>query len=135
MSEYSDVVVIADQIQNDLRPVTFELLGAGSNLAKKLGVSVKAIVMGSNLDDIPQRLIHNGADEVFVVDKPELADYTTLTYRRAAIAVLDSLDRPPHIVLCGATTIGARPGPQDRRLLRDRADRRLYRAGYRRIYT
>ena len=112
MSEYSDVVVIADQIQNDLRPITFELLGAGSDLAKKLGVSLKAVVMGHNLGDIPQTLIHNGADEVYVVDKPELTDYTTLPYRRASIAVIDSMERMPHIILCGATTIGRDLAPR-----------------------
>ncbi len=112
MSDYADVVVIADQIKNDLRPITFELLGAARWLAEKLGVKVRAIVMGNKLGDIPQTLIHYGADEVYVVDQPELEDYTTLTYRRAALAVLESFDRPPHIVLCGATTTGRDLAPR-----------------------
>jgi len=112
MSQYQDIVVIADQIQNDLRPITFELLGAAQELAGKLGVRVRAIVMGHNLGDIPQTLIHNGADTVYVVDQPELAEYTTLTYRRAAISVLESFDAPPHIALCGATTLGRDLAPR-----------------------
>lgn len=112
MSQFGDVVVIADQIQNDIRPVTFELLGAADDLAKKLDTKVSAIVMGHNLGDIPQTLIHNGADEVYVVDKPELAEYTTLPYRRAAIATIESMPRTPHIVLCGATTIGRDLAPR-----------------------
>ncbi len=105
-------MVIADQLQNDLQPITFELLGAASELAEKLGVKVQAMVMGHDLGDIPQTLIHNGADEVFVVDEPELADYTTLPYRRAVITVLERFDRPPHIILCGATTIGRDLAPR-----------------------
>lgn len=112
MSGYADVVVIADQLQGDLQPISLELLGAARTLADKLGVKVQAIALGSGLDDIPQTLIHNGADGVYVVDQPELAEYTTLTYRRAAIAVLESMSRPPHIVLCGATTIGRDLAPR-----------------------
>jgi len=112
VSQYGDIVVIADQIQNDLRPISFELLGAAHELAGKLGVKVRAIVMGHNLGSIPQELIHNGADEVYVVDQPELAEYTTLTYRRAAISVIESMERPPHIALCGATTLGRDLAPR-----------------------
>ncbi|MDH5478312.1 MAG: electron transfer flavoprotein subunit alpha/FixB family protein [Nitrospinota bacterium] len=112
MSQYEDIVVIADQIQNDLRPITFELLGAAQTLAAKLNVKVRAIVMGHNLGSIPQELIHNGADSVYVVDQPELAEYTTLTYRRAAISVIESFPRPPHIAICGATTLGRDLAPR-----------------------
>jgi len=112
VTECGDVAVIADQIQNDLRPVTFELLGAANDLAEKLGVKVMAIVMGHELGEIPQTLIHNGADKVYVVDQPELKEYSTLPYRRAAIEVLELFDRPPHIVLCGATTLGRDLAPR-----------------------
>ena len=112
MTDCADVTIIADQIKNDLRPITFELLGAATTLAEKLGVRVQAMVFGHNLGDIPQTLIHYGADEVFVVDQPELEEYTTLTYRRAAITVLESMPRPPHILLCGATTLGRDLAPR-----------------------
>ncbi|MBI4666265.1 MAG: electron transfer flavoprotein subunit alpha/FixB family protein [Nitrospinae bacterium] len=112
MSNLADVLVIADQLQGDLQPIALELLGAARGLAEKLGVKVQALVMGHELGDIPQRLIWNGADEVFVVDQPELKEYTTLTYRRATISVLEGMSRPPHIVLCGATTIGRDLAPR-----------------------
>ncbi|MGK7344980.1 MAG: electron transfer flavoprotein subunit alpha/FixB family protein [Candidatus Nitrospinota bacterium M3_3B_026] len=112
MSDYGDVAVIADQIKNDLRPVTFELLGAATELAGKLGVKVKALVFGHNLGDIPKTLIHYGADEVIVADQPELAEYSTLPYRKAALAALKSMDRTPHILLCGATTLGRDLAPR-----------------------
>jgi len=112
MSQYADVMVIVDQLQGDLQNIALELLGAARELAGKLGVKVQALAIGHKLGDMPQRLIWNGADEVFVVDQPETAEYTTLTYRRAVITVLDSLPRPPHIVLCGATTIGRDLAPR-----------------------
>ncbi|VAX20390.1 Electron transfer flavoprotein, alpha subunit [hydrothermal vent metagenome] len=112
MSDYADVLIVADQIQGELRPITFELLGAAHELAGKLDVKVQAIVMGSELGDMPQVIIHNGADEVFVVDEPELKEYTTLTYRKAVIATLEQMPRPPHIALFGATTIGRDLAPR-----------------------
>ncbi len=112
MNQIADVLVIAEQIQTDLQSISLELLGAARQLAGKLGVGVQAIIMGHNIGDIPQTLIHSGADEVFVVDQPELAEYTTLTYRRALITVLESLPRTPHIILCGATTIGRDLAPR-----------------------
>ena len=112
MSGKPGVLVIVDQLQGDLRPIALELLGAARELAGKLGVEVQALVMGHKLGDMPQRLVWNGADEVIVVDQPELAEYTTLTYRKAAISVIDSMPKPPHIVLCGATTIGRDLAPR-----------------------
>jgi electron transfer flavoprotein alpha subunit len=112
VSKYQNVMVFADQLQNDLQPISFELLGAARDLAKKLGVKVQAVTMGHQLGDIPQTLVEYGADEVFVVDEPELAEYTTLTYRRAVIAVLSSMAAPPHIILSGATTIGRDLAPR-----------------------
>ena len=112
MNNFENVFVIADQIQNDLRPVSMELLGAAKELAEKLGVKVQALVMGHNLKDIPQILIERGADEVYIVDQPELKEYTTLTYRRAAISVLNSFEKPPPTVLCGVTTLVRDPVPE-----------------------
>ncbi len=112
MSKYQDVMVFADQLQGDLQPITFELLGAARELAGKLGVKVQAVVAGHEIDTLPQILIEYGADEVFVVDKPELKEYANLPYRRAMIAVLESLPQPPHIILSGATTVGRDLAPR-----------------------
>jgi electron transfer flavoprotein alpha subunit len=68
--------------------------------------------MGHEVGHIPEVLIHNGADEVFIVDQPELKEYSTLTYRRAAITILESFAKPPHIILCGATTLGRDLAPR-----------------------
>ncbi|MFW2331196.1 MAG: electron transfer flavoprotein subunit alpha/FixB family protein [Nitrospinota bacterium] len=112
MSKYANVMIIVDQLQSDMQPVTFELLGAAAELAKKLNVGVEAIAVGHDLGDIPQTLIEHGASTVYLVDQPEFADYATLPYRKAVLTVLKSLDRPPHIVLLGATTIGRDLAPR-----------------------
>ena len=107
-----NVLVIAEQIQGELQPVTLELIGAATLLSGKLGTRVLCVVMGHNLGDIPQRLVQAGADEVYVADHPELALYRTLPYRRVVIDLLDSMPEQPHIALLGSTTTGRDLAPR-----------------------
>jgi electron transfer flavoprotein alpha subunit len=107
-----EVMVVAEHILGDLQPVTLELLGAGRLLADKLGSRLTTVVMGNNLEEIPQRLVQHGADKVYVADHPDLTTYRTLTYRRVVTDLLDTLPVPPHIVLLGSTTTGRDLAPR-----------------------
>ena len=112
MSNPNNVVVVAEQLQGDLQQITQELLGAARGLAEKLNTGVSCFLIGHNIMPLAEKLIHYGADEVIVVDDPQLKEYTTLTYRRAVIAILEHLKTPPPIVLMGATTIGRDLAPR-----------------------
>ena len=107
-----NVLVIAEQIMGELQPVTIELLGAATLLAGKLGTKVLCIVMGHKLGEIPQKMIHYGADVVYVADHPELELYRTLPYRRVLIDMLEALPEPPHVALLGSTTTGRDLAPR-----------------------
>lgn len=107
-----NVLVVAEQIQGELQPVTLELLGAATMLAGKLGTKVLCAVMGHKLGDIPQKLVHYGADFVYVADHPDLEEYRTLPYRRVLIDILESMPEPPHIALLGSTTTGRDLAPR-----------------------
>lgn len=111
-SPKGDVLVIAEQIQGELQPVTLELLGAGRILADKMDRHLVAIALGHDLKDIPKKLIEYGADKVYVVDHPELKNYRTLPYRRAVCNFLESLPEPPHTTLLGSTTTGRDLAPR-----------------------
>ncbi|MBU6453638.1 MAG: electron transfer flavoprotein subunit alpha/FixB family protein [Cyanobacteria bacterium REEB67] len=107
-----DVLVIAEQILGELQPVTLELLGAGRILADKMEKNLKCLVIGHNLGDIPQKLIEYGADEVYVAQDEQLANYRTLPYRRVVVDFLESLPEPPHTCLLGSTTTGRDLAPR-----------------------
>ena len=49
-----EVIVIAEQSNGEVRPVTIELLGAGRDLANKLGGALSCVLLGYKLGDIPQ---------------------------------------------------------------------------------
>jgi electron transfer flavoprotein alpha subunit len=107
-----NVLVIAEQIMGELQPVTLELLGAATLLTEKLGTEVLCVLLGHNLGDMPQKLIHYGADRVYVADHPELHMYRTLPYRRVICDFLEWLPEPPHVALLGSTTTGRDLAPR-----------------------
>ncbi len=107
-----NVLVVAEHIMGELQPVTLELLGAATLLTQKLETQVLCIVLGHNLGDMPQKLIHHGAHKVYVADHPELHMYRTLPYRRVICDFLESLPEPPHVALLGSTTTGRDLAPR-----------------------
>src|SRR3989338_5170405 len=107
-----EVIVIAEQLNNDVRPVTVELLGAGRDLANKLGGKLSCVLLGYELKSLPEKLISYGADIVFVADDPVLKNYQTLPYRRVIVDFLSGFPLPPHIVLLGSTTTGRDLAPR-----------------------
>lgn len=107
-----EVIVIGEQVNGDIKPVTIELLGAGRDLANKLGGILSCTLLGHKLGDLPKKLISYGADVVYVADDPVLKDYQTLTYRRVLVDFLSSFPVPPHIVLLGSTTTGRDLAPR-----------------------
>lgn len=107
-----EVIVIAEHFKGEVQPVTLELLGAGRDLANKLGGQLSAILMGHQVDEAAKTLVAYGADIVYKADHPELEYYRTLPYRRVACSVIGSFDLPPHIVLLGSTTTGRDLAPR-----------------------
>ena len=104
LGAYKNVWVFAEQREREIQPVTYELLGEGRKLADELGMSLCAVLLGSDMDEQVQELISRGAEKVYLVDRPELAHFQDEPYA----AVLVDLVRKyqPNILLCGATTVG-----------------------------
>ena len=109
LEEYKGVFVFAQQVDNVLDGVAFELLGKGKDLAKDLGTDVTAVLIGSGVKGLADQLAEYGADKVIVVDDPELKDYRTEPYAHALASVINEFK--PEIMLVGATAIGRDLGP------------------------
>ena len=78
-----NVYVFAEQREGVIQPVALELIGKARDLADVLGDKVVAIFAGHNIADQANELIAYGADDVIVVDAPELKDYVTEQYTQA----------------------------------------------------
>ncbi len=109
LEEYKGVFVFAQQVDNVLDGVAFELLGKGKDLAKDLNTEVTAVLIGSGIKGLADQLAEYGADKVIVVDDPELETYRTEPYAHALASVINQYK--PEIVLVGATAIGRDLGP------------------------
>ena len=72
LTQYKDVWVFAEQKDNVVQSVTFELLGKGRELANKLGVNLCAVYLGQRLNDQLEQLFWRGADVVYVVESAKL---------------------------------------------------------------
>ena len=108
--EYKGVYVYAQQVDNKLGSIAFELIGKAKDLAADLNTFVAAILVGSNVKSLADELAEYGADKVIVIDDPELKEYRTEPYTHAFASVIKEFK--PEIVLIGATAIGRDLGPK-----------------------
>ncbi len=109
LEEYKGVYVFAQQVDNVISGIAYELLGKGKELAAALGTEVTAVLIGSGVKDLADSLAEYGADKVILVDDPELKEYRTEPYAHALASVINQYK--PEIVLVGATAIGRDLGP------------------------
>ncbi len=109
VEECKGVFVFAQQVDNVLSGISFELIGKAKDLAAPLNAEVSAVLIGSGVKDLADQLAEYGADRVIVVDDPELKDYRTEPYAHALSEVI--LKYKPEIMLVGATAIGRDLGP------------------------
>jgi electron transfer flavoprotein alpha subunit len=103
-SDHQGVWVFAEQKKGRVQSVSFELIGKARELADKLGTTVGAVLLGHNLDMAAQELVCAGADTVYVVDAPQLANFLDEAYSKVFIKLIQKFK--PEVVLSGATIIG-----------------------------
>lgn len=108
--EYSDVLVFAEQLEGEIHPVTYELMGKGRELANKIDQELHVVLLGHDLTDQTDEILAHGADKVYVYDQEPLHHFNVEAY---AAAIEDCVKRTsPTIILIGATSIGRSLAPR-----------------------
>lgn len=102
--QYKDIWVIAEQRGGDVKPVTFELLGAARELATARQSRVCCVLIGHNVKQKANLCFQRQADVVLAVDDPQLADFADDTYANVLVDLIEAYK--PEVVLCGATSRG-----------------------------
>ena len=110
MEQYKGVFIYAQQVDGEISPIAFELLGKAKDLAADLDTNVTAVLLGSGVKGLADQLAEYGADRVIVVDSPVLETYRTEPYTQALAAVIN--EYKPEIMLVGAPAIGRDLGPR-----------------------
>lgn len=104
VKDYKGVWVFIEQKNGKIQSVSYELLGKAYELAKKLHCEVSGILIGNKLDDQLDELIWRGADNIYLVEAPEIANFQDEPYTYILVELIKKYK--PEIVLCGATAIG-----------------------------
>lgn len=104
LSAYKDIWVFCEQKRGVIQTISFELLGEGGKLAKKLDGKLCAVLLGDNIESRVDELSWRGADKVYLVDSPQLKNYQDDPYTKVLVELIK--EYKPEVVLCGATTIG-----------------------------
>lgn len=104
LKEYQGVWVFAEQHRGKVQEVAYELLATGRRLAGDRNCELAAVVLGHGISGTAAHLIAAGADKVYIVDQPELAQYDANVYTDALHQLIAKYK--PEVVLAGATAIG-----------------------------
>src|SRR5208337_461075 len=86
LKSYKHVWTFVEQERGQVHPVSWELMGAGRQLADKLGVELGAVVLGAP-GEATQALVREafcyGADVAYVIADDLLTDYRNESYTKA----------------------------------------------------
>lgn len=99
-----EVWVVAEHHDGVIHPATFELVGKARDLAGSVETKVGVVIAGHNLQSMAGELIAGGADNVYVIDDPLLAEFDPIAHRKV---IADAVSKYwPQIVLYAATPQG-----------------------------
>lgn len=107
---WKGICVYVDHLAGKIHRVTYELLGKAAELSKVTAQPVYALVIGSDLGDNVNELLHYGVDKVFVYDNPCFKDFKIEPYTAAFCDFIDKIK--PSSILIGATNIGRLLAPR-----------------------
>jgi len=108
--DYKGLMVFAEQREGKIHPVSYELLGKGTEIAQQLGIEVSAVLLGSGMGDEINELFYYGAEKVYYLDNPKFADFDLLNYKHNICRLVD--DVKPETLLVGATHLGRSLAPR-----------------------
>ncbi|MBC9785599.1 electron transfer flavoprotein subunit alpha/FixB family protein [Heliobacterium chlorum] len=98
------VWVYIEQLQGEVAPVSWELMGVGRQLADKLNCPLSGVLLGHDIQPLTELAFQYGADTLYAIDDPMLEPYTNECHSIALVQLCQA--HHPEILLIGATTTG-----------------------------
>ncbi len=105
-----EVWVFAEQHSGRLEDAPLELMSRARRLADILNVQMAAVLPGDNVKTLASKLIHCGADKVYLTEHPLLERYQANSYAKVISRLIHK--HKPQIVLYGATATGRDLAPR-----------------------
>ncbi len=110
VNKKGDVWVFVESLGSKVEDTSLELVGKARELADELGVQVGAVVLGSEIAGLDERLICCGGDKVYMCQDPLLAHYQVSSYSKVLCDIANEYN--PSIILFGATSVGRDLAPR-----------------------
>ncbi len=102
--------VIAESSQNQLQPVTLELISIARTLADQLNVPTSVVLMGRDTQHALAQLKSSPADHIFLLEDARIRDGSIL--QQSAVLAPVITEYRPEIILIGATPDGRSLAPR-----------------------
>ncbi len=110
VNRQGEVWVFAEQHNGKLEDTPLELLGKARQLADELNAKLAAVLLGSAISKLADKLIRYGAEEVYVAEHNLLEHYQATSYAKIICDLIHKHE--PQIVLYGATITGRDLAPR-----------------------
>ncbi len=110
MADDTGVLILGDASGGELSSTTLELLAAGQKVAADLGEELSVALLGDTLDAAAQTAIAHGAQKVYAVNHPLLAEYQVDLHLSAIEALCK--ETTPRVVLVARTNEGRELAPR-----------------------
>lgn len=105
----NEVLVFVEGKEGDVAALSLQLLSKGRELADTLGGGLAALVVGSQVGPLVETVRDKGADEVVVVESPQLQVYHAASYGPPIAQIVKEVS--PSLFLLGHTFLGIEMGP------------------------
>lgn len=102
--------IFVEQTNGVIRKIAFELLSQGRKIADQTGEPLVAVIAGEGIGTLAKQVAEYGADLVYLLDSPQLAQYTTGAYTSALAKFIR--EKEPQAFLLGNTAIGKDLAPR-----------------------
>jgi electron transfer flavoprotein alpha subunit len=105
----TEILVLAEHRQGELRDVTYEMLTKAREIAAKIGAEVTALLLGKNVKDYANRLAEY-AKSVLLVEDARLENFNSEAYRKILAKLI--AERKPLLIMMGHTSYGVDLAPR-----------------------
>jgi len=106
----NSVLVFVEQRQGKVKHSSLEALSEGRRLAKRIGSTVSALMIGSQIDSLVDEISKFGPDFIILVQHNALADYSPDGYRDAFLEAINQ--ERPKVILAAGTAMGKDIAPR-----------------------
>ena len=109
--DWKGILVYAEQENDAIHPVVYELIGEARKLAAPVGYDVSCVIVGGEgTRKNAEKLLSYGVKEVFVYEHPGFEGFKADCYSDAVSDCVSTIK--PSVVLIGATACGRSLGPR-----------------------